>query len=114
MDSIKSFAKYCACVVRIALTHSPLDRAHSVLLILIVPAAIAAFEAKFDAWFKRVSKKLENRDVFTQGDQTHFDDLGVVPVINMWAHPNLNSLFSQLELKIQRLREVEHRARERK
>jgi hypothetical protein len=75
--------------------------------------AIAAFEAKFNAWCEHVSKKLQNREVFTQGDQTHFDDLGLVPVINMWAHPKLNSLFSQLDLKIQRLRDIEQRARER-
>jgi hypothetical protein len=76
--------------------------------------ATRAFEVKFAHWCERVSKKLANRDVFTQGDQTHFDALGFVPVINVWAHPKLNHLFSQLQLKIERLREIEHRVRERK
>jgi hypothetical protein len=75
--------------------------------------AIAAFEAKFNSWCKQVSKKLENRGAFTQGDQTHFDHLGFVPVINTWAHSKLNHVFGQLALKIERLREIEQRARER-
>ena len=77
-------------------------------------AAVAAFEAQLVAWCDRVSKKLANRDVFTQGDQTHFDVLGFIKPVTMWAHPKLNHLFSQLNLKIERLREIEHRARERK
>ena len=76
--------------------------------------AIAAFQVKFDNWCERVSKKLANRDVFTQGDQIHFDTLGFIPVINTWPHSKLNNLFSQLNLKIERLREIEHRASERK
>jgi hypothetical protein len=76
--------------------------------------AIPAFEVMFSNWCGRVSKKLANRDVFTQGDQTHFDALGFVPVINVWAHPKLNPVLSQLQLKIERLREIEHRVRERK
>ena len=73
--------------------------------------AIAAFEAKLLAWCDRVSKKLANRDVFTQGDQTHFDVLGFIPPITMWPHPKLNHLFSQLNLKIERLREIEREKR---
>jgi hypothetical protein len=76
-------------------------------------SAIAAFEAQLDAWYGRVSKKLANRDAFTQGDQTHFDTLGFVSPVQMWGHPKLDHLFSQLKLKLDRLREIEHRARER-
>jgi hypothetical protein len=76
-------------------------------------SAIAGFEKKLLAWCDRVSKKLANRDVFTQGDQTHFDVLGFITPIQMWARPKLNHLLSQLNLKIERLREIEHRARER-
>jgi hypothetical protein len=76
--------------------------------------AIAGFEQKFRNWEKRISKSLQNREVFTQGDQTHFDDLGFVPlIINTFGLPKLNNLFSQLDLKIQRLRDIESRARER-
>ena len=74
-------------------------------------SAIAGFEAKLIAWCDRVSKKLANRDVFTQGDQTHFDVLGFIPPITMWPHPKLNHLFSQLNLKIERLREIEREKR---
>jgi hypothetical protein len=77
-------------------------------------SATAAFNAKIDAWSNRVSKKLENRDVFTQGDQVHFDVLGLVPLVQHTAHVKLDHLFSLLKLKLDRLREVEHRARERK
>jgi uncharacterized membrane protein len=77
-------------------------------------SAIAAFEEKFNAWCSRVSKKLENRDVFTQGDQIHFDVLGFVPLIQASAHVKLDNIFSQLALKLERLREVERWARERK
>jgi len=76
-------------------------------------SAIAAFSAKLDAWCSKVSKKLENREVFTQGDQVHFDDLGLFPTIQHTGHVRLDYLFSQLKLKIERLREIEHRARER-
>jgi hypothetical protein len=75
--------------------------------------AIAAFDAKFNTWCARVSKQLESRDAFTQGDRIHFDDLAFVPVINMWPYPKLNNLFSQLNLKIERSRQIEQRARER-
>jgi hypothetical protein len=34
--------------------------------------------------------------------------------MTIWAHPKLNHVFSQLNLKIERLREIERRARERK
>jgi hypothetical protein len=75
-------------------------------------AAIAEFEQKFRNWEKRVSIILQDREVFTQGDQTNFDDLGFVPlIINTWGHQKLNNLFSQLNLKIQRLREIENQAR---
>jgi hypothetical protein len=73
--------------------------------------AIAGFEAKLLAWCDRVSQKLANRDVFTQGDQTHFDVLGFITPIQMWPHPKLNHLFSQLKLKIERLREIERAKR---
>jgi hypothetical protein len=76
-------------------------------------SAIAAFEKRLLAWYDQVSNKLENREVFTQGDQTHFDVLGFITPIQMWGHPKLDNLFSQLRLKIERLREIEHRARER-
>jgi superfamily I DNA/RNA helicase len=76
--------------------------------------AIAAFRSRFDAWCDRVSKKLGNRDLFTQGDQAHFDSLGVIPFKQMWGHAKLDWIFSELALKLDRLREVEHRARERK
>jgi hypothetical protein len=68
-------------------------------------SAIAAFEQKFSIWRNRVSKKLENRDVFTQGDQIHFDVLGYVPSIQATAHVKLDHTFSQLALKLERLRE---------
>ena len=75
-------------------------------------SAIAGFEAKLIDWCDRVSQKLANRDVFTQGDQTHFDVLGFIPSIKMWpAHPKLDHLFSQLNLKIERLREIEREKR---
>jgi hypothetical protein len=77
-------------------------------------SAIAAFEAKLDAWYDRVSNKLTDRAAFTPGDQTHFDFLGFVPVVQMWGHAKLDHLFSQLRLKLDRLREIEHRARERR
>jgi hypothetical protein len=77
-------------------------------------SASAAFEAQLNEWYDRVSKKLENRIAFTQGDQTHFDSLGFVPFVQMWGYPRLDRSFSQLRLKLDRLREVEHRARERR
>jgi hypothetical protein len=60
-------------------------------------SAIAAFEAKLNAWYDRVSKKLENRDVFTLGEQKHFDFLGFIQPVTVWgaAHPKLDHLFSQ-------------------
>jgi hypothetical protein len=77
-------------------------------------SAVAAFKIKFDAWCSRVSEKLENRDVFTHGDQIHFDNLGFVTSVHHTGHIKLDSVFSQLNLKIARLRKIEHRARERK
>jgi hypothetical protein len=76
--------------------------------------ARVAFDTKLTAWCDRVSKKLANRDVFTHGDQTHFDGLGFVPTVKMWGDVKLDHLFSELKLKLERLREIEHRARERK
>lgn len=76
-------------------------------------AAIAAFENQLNGWYSRVSEKLKNKDVFSHGDRVHFETLGFVPVISMWAHSKLNQLFSQLSVKLDRLREIEHRARER-
>jgi hypothetical protein len=76
-------------------------------------SAIASFEIESNAWYKRVSKKLENRIVFTQGDQIHFDHLGFIPVAVIW-HSRLDHLFAMLKVKLERLTEIEHRARERK
>jgi hypothetical protein len=47
-------------------------------------------------------------------DQSHFDSLGFVQPVQMWGHAKLDNLFAQLRLKLDRLREVEQRARERK
>jgi hypothetical protein len=35
-------------------------------------AALDAWEQKYDKWLTIVSKKLENRKIFTAGDQAHF------------------------------------------
>jgi hypothetical protein len=64
-------------------------------------------------WCAKISQILANRDIFTQGDQTHFDILGFVPFVQMCGNARLDHLFSQLRLKLERLREIENRARER-
>jgi hypothetical protein len=75
-------------------------------------SAIAFFEVQLEEWYKRVSRNLENRIAFTQGDQTYFDHLGFFPVVVVW-HSRLDHLFAMLKVKIERLTEIEHRARER-
>jgi hypothetical protein len=61
----------------------------------------------YDDWCNKVSKKLENRAVFTFSHQTHFDSLGVVPSLKIHVMNNrYNHIVSQLSLKFDRLREI--------
>jgi hypothetical protein len=58
-------------------------------------SAIAAFEAKINMWSSRVSKTLENREAFTQGDQIHFDVLGFIPQFRTsFGHAKLDAAYS--------------------
>jgi hypothetical protein len=77
-------------------------------------AALDAWEKAYDSWTTKVSTILENRDLFTAGDKTHFEHLGFIQVVNMTQNVRFDRLLSQLNLRLDRLREVEHRARERR
>src|SRR6266702_7381047 len=69
-------------------------------------ADVSQWESEFGAWCERVSKKLENRTVFTRAEQLHFDRLGFVPPANFSGSFNQHHerLVSQLKLKFERLR----------
>lgn len=68
---------------------------------------------KIDAWCERVSSKLADRSVFTVGDQVHFNSLGSIPFIMRYGDQKLDWLHSALVLRLERLREIEERARRR-
>jgi hypothetical protein len=76
-------------------------------------AAVAALVARHRLWTEQVAKKLENRAVFNLSDQTHFDHLGHIQTINMTQHLQFDHLQSMLKLQLERLREIEDRARRR-
>ena len=71
-------------------------------------AEVTQWEADFNAWCARVSKKLENRAFFTRADQLHFDRLGFIPATPFAGSYNDRHawLVSQLNLKFERLRDV--------
>jgi hypothetical protein len=69
-------------------------------------AEIDKWQADFNDWCERVSRKLENRAFFTRADQLHFDVLGFIDRIALTGTPNFDALLSQLRLKFDRLRDV--------
>jgi hypothetical protein len=75
--------------------------------------AISVFEQKCNDWVEKVNKLLENAEVFNQRDRTDFSHLGFIQPIQMTQNTRLDHIFSQLNLRLDRLREVERRARER-
>lgn len=78
-------------------------------------AYVDSWDRDFKAWCSRVSSKLGNGAFFTRADQLHFDYLGFVEPITMYLGANrLNSLLSQLRLKIERLRDVINWTQERR
>lgn len=70
-------------------------------------------QTKTDDWCIKVSGKLTDRSIFTAGDRVHFDKLGSVPFVQKYGHGKLDWLNSMIILKVQRLREIEERARTR-
>lgn len=70
-------------------------------------------QTKVDDWVSRVSSKLADRSIFTKGDQIHFDSLGSIELLMRYGHPKLDWLHSMLVLRLDRLREIEQRARSR-
>jgi hypothetical protein len=71
------------------------------------------FQAKTEEWYSRVSSKLADRSVFALGDQVHFESLGSIPLVHRYGNRKLDWLNSALVLKLERLREIEQRARDR-
>jgi hypothetical protein len=45
------------------------------------PHAVDSLERAVDEWCTEVSEKLQNREVFNSGEQTHFDNLGFIQPI---------------------------------
>jgi len=76
-------------------------------------ADFKVLQTKNDAWCDRVNSKLAERSVFTAGDHIHFDSLGSIPLVQKYGHGNLDWLHSAIVLRLQRLREIEERARRR-
>ncbi len=70
-------------------------------------------QTKIDAWCDRVNSKLAASSVFTVGDKVHFDSLGSIPLVTRYGHQKLDWLHSALVLRLERLREIEERARNR-
>ena len=68
-------------------------------------AEIDKWQADFNDWCGRVSRKLENRAFFTRADQLHFDVLGFIDRSALTG-TNFDALLSQLRLKFDRLRDV--------
>jgi hypothetical protein len=75
--------------------------------------SVAALKTQHETWTETVTKKLADRNVFNQGDQTLFDHLGFIQVVNMTQNLAFDHLLSTLNLQLDRLREIERRARER-
>ena len=76
-----------------------------------VAADFALLQSKTDAWRERVSGKLGNTSVFTKGDKVHFDSLGSITPVVRYGDQKLDWLHSMLVLRLDRLREIEDRAR---
>jgi hypothetical protein len=73
------------------------------------PGAIDRFWQDIEAWCKRVREKLKDREVFTVGDQVHFDSLGLYQRIETTGSARGNEILSYL--KIERLRYIERSLR---
>src|SRR5262249_42602277 len=61
---------------------------------------------EMDAWFKKITVKLQNREVFTESDEMHFDRLGFVDPVVVTGFPDLDHHMAMLKLKFERLREI--------
>lgn len=70
------------------------------------PQDIANLNSDFEQWCQRVISKLENRAYFSRADQIHFQRLGFIPVISMGSTPEHKKILRELNLKLDRLREV--------
>jgi hypothetical protein len=73
-----------------------------------------SLQTKTDEWCERVNNKLADRSVFTHGDQVNFGSLGAVPLVQTYGEPRLDWLHSANVLRLERLREIEARARTRR
>ena len=67
------------------------------------PAEIDRLEKDFRAWDDNVSKKLDNRALFTYLEKTRFDTLGLIEPVAVYGDPRVDHLFAQLRMKLDRL-----------
>jgi len=69
----------------------------------ISPAEIDRLEKDFRAWDDNVSKKLENRELFTYLEKSRFDTSGLMEPVAVYGDPRVDRLFAQLRIKLDRL-----------
>jgi hypothetical protein len=90
--------------------HSLLNRKHPQEIDV---SFIKTWSKDFYEWCSLVSKKLDDREFFTESDRLHFERLGVVPMSMFSGNPEYDRLVSMLNLKFQRLRDLIERVPQR-
>jgi hypothetical protein len=66
-------------------------------------AEIDRLEKDFRAWDDNVSKKLDNRELFTYLEKSRFDTLCIIEPVTVYGDPRVDRLFAQLRMKLDRL-----------
>jgi len=69
----------------------------------ITPAEVDRLEKDFRAWDDNVSKKLDNRELFTYLEKSRFDTSGLIEPVAVYGDPRVDRLFAQVRIKLDRL-----------